>query len=190
MATTTYSPATQEACPDTSELKQVERVGSAALPAVARRSFQQGIELLNGGEAQAAARAFEQALEAAPDFADGHVGLGIAYAIDSQVYPALDHFERAAELDSGNFFAHFKLGQFYFKLRIPQKGYAEIARALECATTIEERKLVAQVLREERHREHNAVRRPWWNKPFSRAGLFVSAALGTAAILMLLLRLA
>lgn len=190
MATVSISPVAREVCPGPSEFKQIERVGSAALPVEARRSFQEGIELLNRGEAREAARSFEEALEAAPDFADGHVGLGIAYAVDSRIYPALDHFERAAELEPRNFFAHFKLGQFYFKLRVPQKGYAEISRALECATTIEERKLVAQVLREERQREHNAVRRPWWNKPFKRAALGLGAVLGAAAILMLFLRLA
>ena len=189
MATMNYSPAAQEVCRDSGEVRQIERVGSAALPAVAHRSFQEGIELLNHGEARAAARSFEQVLEAAPDFADGHVGLGIAYAIDSRIYPALDHFERAAELEPWNFFAHFKLGQFYFKLRVPQKGYAEIARALECATTLEERKLVAQVLREERQREHNAVRRPSWYKPFNRAALWLGAALGAAGILALFFRL-
>ncbi len=180
----------EDGCRASGGATQIQRAETAALSAEAQRWFSEGLELLNLGEPRAAVAWFERALEVAPDFADGHVGLGIACAIDSRIYPALDHFERAAELEPWNFFAHFKLGQFYFKLRVPQKGYAEMSRALDCACTLEERKLVAQVLREEKQREHGGVRRPWWNRRFGRTGVLLGAVLGAAAILMLILHLA
>jgi len=187
VATTTFPMTIEDArqqCPATSQLARVDK---EALSREARWCFTQGIELLNRGEAREAAACFARALAHSPDFADAHVGLGIAYAIDSRIYPALDHLERAAALEPKNFYTHFKLGQFYFKLRIPQKGYAETARALACAATLDERRLVAQILREERQRESSGVRRPWWNRPFSRSALYLGAGLVAAGCAMLVL---
>ena len=161
-----------------------ERLPAALVPVQASLSFRQGLESLNHGNAREAVSFFEEALAAAPEFADGHVGLGIAYALVSRVYAALDHLERATQLEPESYYAHFKLGQLYFKLRIPQKGYEEMSRALACATSLQERKLVAQLLREERQHEKNSVGRPVWNKPFSWAGLYLGASV--VAVLLLL----
>ena len=167
--------------------EELQRVSPAQLPTTALSSFRAGIDSLNCGEAKAAATCFEEALRLAPDFADGHIGLGIAYAIDSRVYLALDHLEHAVKLEPGNFYAHFKLGQLYFKLRGTQKGYEQADRALACATSLEERKLVAQLLREERQQEKNGEMRPWWNKPFSKSSAYLGVALlaGLCAALLL-----
>ena len=153
----------------------------------ARDSFREGLEWLGRGEPREAIQRLETAVARAPHYSNAFVGLGIAYAMDSQVYPALDNFERAAEVDPGNFFAHFKLAQFHFKLRIPRKGYEEAARALECATTLEEKRLIAQILKEERQRETNGVSRPTWSKPFSRNWLRAAFILLLAACAMLVL---
>jgi tetratricopeptide (TPR) repeat protein len=156
------------------------------LPDQARCSFNEGLELLDTGEPRMAATSFEKALEIAPYCADAHVAVGIAYAMDSRIYPAIDHLEKAAEIEPDNFFAHFKMGQLCFKLRTPQKGYEALARALDCATSREEKRLVAQLLKEEKQREVNGIARPTLNRPFSRSGIYVAIAMGVAAIFMLL----
>jgi tetratricopeptide (TPR) repeat protein len=166
-----------------SSLEEVESTQALAgfpgdsLTAEVALSFRDGIECLNRGEPGEAARYFEDVLARAPKFADGHVGLGIAYAVEAKVYPAIDHLEEAARLAPDNFYAHFKLGQLYFKLRVPQKGFEGMRLALRCASTPGERRLVAQLLREEKQREKSAYRRPWWNKPFSQMALLVGASL-------------
>jgi tetratricopeptide (TPR) repeat protein len=147
------------------------------------------MEMLEIGEPREAIQKLEEAVACAPHYSDGYVGLGIAYAMTSQVYPALDSFERAAELDPTNFYAHFKLAQFHFKLRIPDKGYEEAGRALKCATTPEEKWLVAQILKEERGREAGGVRRPAWSRPYSRFWLRVGGALLLMGCLALILSL-
>lgn len=162
----------------------LERV-SETLPAEAGASFRQGLEWLGLGEASEAVRCFEQALERAPNFADGHVGLGMALAVSAQIYPALDHLEEATRLEPENFYAHFKLGQLYFKLRVPQMGYEQMTRALDCASSLGERRLVAQLLREEKQREKSAYQRPWWNKAFSRC--VVLAGAGSLMVLLVAL---
>jgi Tfp pilus assembly protein PilF len=162
--------------------------GPATLAGEASRFFQEGIEFLGVGEPREAIVRLEEVVARAPHYSNGHVGLGIAYAMDSQVYPALDHFEKAAEVDPSNFYAHFKLAQFHFKLRVPKKGYEEAARALKCASSVEEKKLVAQILKEERQREAAGVRRPTWDRPFSKNWVRLGLALLVAACLFLALR--
>jgi hypothetical protein len=57
---------------------------------------------------------------------------------------------------------------------------------LRCVTTLEQRKMLTQLLKEERARERNGIARPWFNKPYSRAGLFVAGS-GLAAVIGALL---
>jgi len=163
--------------------------GAAALSTEAQNSFREGMDLLGIGEPRQAISRLENAVTCAPHYSDGCVGLGMAYAMDSQVYLALDSFERAAELDPANFYAHFKLAQFHFKLRIPRKGYEEAECALRCATTLEERRLIAQILKEERAREAGGMSRPTWDKPFSRNWLRVGLAILLAACVILVLNM-
>lgn len=158
------------------------------LPDGAQRDFATGIEMLGVGEPVRAAECLERVLQVAPGFADGHVALGMAYAVASNIYPALDHLDRAIKLAPSNFFAHFKLGHLYFRLRVPRKGYLEMERALDCATSVRERKLAAYLIREERQREHGSIQRPWWHKPFSRKTLYI-AATAVAVIGIQLLRI-
>jgi tetratricopeptide (TPR) repeat protein len=187
MATVSSDPATAGFVPGAEAAEIVARGGESLVPSQALEMFHEGMGYLNGGELRLAISSFEQALAAAPDFADGHVALGVAYAVDYRVYPAIDHLQRATSLAPGNFSAHFKLGQLYFKLRVAQKGYAEMARALDCCTSLEQKRMVAQLIREEKQREKNAYARPWWNKPFSSIAVAMGAGVTLALLVALLL---
>ena len=158
--------------------------GGLAGPAM--RHVREGLEQLSLGEPAAAVVALNAALEHAPDLSDAHVALGVAYAMTSRIYPAIDHLTRASELEPENFHAPFKLAQLYFKLRVPAKGYEAARRALDCAGTLDERRLIAQLLRQERERERDGIARPWFHKAFSRSALWLAAS-GTAALLLALL---
>ena len=162
----------------------LRRASGLSVPAL--QHVREGLEQLSLGEPAAAAVALNSALEHAPDLPDAHVALGVAYAMTSRIYPAIDHLTRAAELEPENFHAPFKLAQLYFKLRVPAKGYEAARRALDCAGTLDERRLIAQLLRQERERERDGIARPWFHKAFSRSGLWL-AATGTAAVLVALL---
>ncbi len=170
MATSTVIPLSLNA----EETRTQDRVssivpcGSSALTIQAQDAFREGMDFLAAGEPSEAIEKLEIVTALAPHYSDGFVALGMAYAMDSRVYPALDSLERAAEVSPSNFYAHFKLAQLHFKIRVPKKGFEEAAVALKSATTIEERKLVAQLLKEERMREANGLARPTWDKPFSK----------------------
>lgn len=162
-----------EVAPEPSECLEP---GNSNLPMEVSQRFSEGLELMNHGESAAAAICFEQIVQALPKCADAHVGLGIAYAVTGKIYPALDHLEEATNLEPDNFFAHFKLGQLQFKLHVPKKGYEEMQKALDCATSIEERKLVGRLIHEQKQREQKGLARPTWDRPFSRKTLLLVAA--------------
>ncbi len=176
MATLTFDSAIRDYTESLPETPQAMVVQDSALPMDLSKRFSEGLELMNHGEPAAAAACFEQIVEMLPEFADAHVGLGIAYAVTGKVYPAMDHLEEAARLEPENFFAHFKLGQLMFKLHVPKKGYEEMQKAIRCATSIEERKLVGQLIHEQKQREEKGLARPTWDRPFSRKGLLLVGA--------------
>jgi tetratricopeptide (TPR) repeat protein len=163
--------------------------GAGAISAQARHYFQEGIARLQSGDAAAAVAAFSQSLEHAPEFAEGHVFLGIAHSLTYNIYPAIDHLEEAGRLAPESFAAHYTLAQLNFKLRIPQKGYEEAQHALRCVETLEQRKLLTQLLKEERERERNGIARPSFSKPFSRPMLFLAGSALAAAIIFLVTHL-
>jgi tetratricopeptide (TPR) repeat protein len=149
--------------------------------------FRDGMTHLGMGKPGEAITSFTRALDSVPDFAAGHVGLAIAYAMTNSIYPALDHLEHAAKLEPDSFAAHFTLAQLSFKLRIPQKGYAAAERALQSVSSIEQRKMLTRLLKEERARERNGISRPWFNKPFSVPILFLAGSGLAAALAALML---
>lgn len=183
MATVDIDLAVQDLALVSSEPAEGGTTKSAVVPVEVSRRFSEGLDLLNHGEPSAAAACFEQIVEALPDFADAHVALGIADAVCGRIYSALDHLEEAARLEPDNFFAHFKLGQLCFKLHVPQRGYDEMRKALDCASSACERKLVGQLIHEEKQREGKSLARPTWNRPFSRRTLWL---LGASVVLPIL----
>ena len=164
-------------------------VAPQALAPKAHRSFQQGMAHLQSGDAALAVTALSETIEHAPGFTAGHVFLGIAHALTSNIYPALDHLEIATKLEPDNFAAHYTLAQLNFKLRIPQRGYEEAELALHCQMNLEQRKLLNQLLREERARERNGIARPWFNKPFSRPMLLLAGSGMVAAAIAALMHM-
>ena len=126
--------------------------------------------------------AFSRCVRCAAGFADAHVFLGIAHALTNNIYPAIDHLEEAARLEQNSFAAHYAMAQLHFKLRIPQIGYEAAERAMRCVRTLEQRKMLAQLLREEKARERNGIARPWFHKPFSPRVLFLAASSAAAMV--------
>jgi tetratricopeptide (TPR) repeat protein len=159
---------------------------TAAISAQARQHFQEGIARLQSGDAAGAVAAFSQCLEHSPEFSEGHVFLGIAHSLTYNIYPAIDHLEEAGRLDPDSFAAHYTLAQLSFKLRIPKNGYEEARHALRCVQTLEQRKLLTQLLKEERDRERNGIARPSFNKPFSMRILVLAGGAIAAAIIFVM----
>jgi len=137
-----------------------------SISAAAAAAFREGLEHFQVGDPGAALEAFSRSALQAPECAEVRIFLGLANALTFNIYPALDQLEKATELEPGSFAAHFTLAQLNFKLRIPDKGYSAAREALRCATTLEQRTLLTQLLKEERARERNGIARPSFSKPW------------------------
>ncbi len=159
---------------------------AAALPMELVFELRDGLEKLQSGEAAKAVTVLSRVVERAPQCSEPRVCLGLAHALTNNIYPAIDELEKAGELAPNNFAAHYTLAQLNFKLRIPKKGYEAAERALACVQTLEQRKMLTQLLREERARERSGIARPSFNKMFSKPMLFLAGS-GLAALLAALL---
>ena len=160
-----------------------------AVSANALQYFQQGLAELQGGNAALAVAALSQSVALAPDFADGRVFLGIAHSLSCEIYPAIDQLEAATALEPGSFIAQYALAQLYFKLRVVEKGYERADCALRCITNLEQRKLLTQLLREEKARERNGIPRPSFSKPFSLSALVIAGGGLCMALIAIFLHL-
>ncbi len=160
-----------------------QKPGGLQLPPEAIECLREGVARLQTGDPRAALAPLEKSIQYAPDFSEAHMFLGLANALNSSIYPAIDHLERATQLEPDSFAAQYALAQLHFKLRLPQKGYEAAERALSCVRTIEQRKRLTELLREERARERNGLVRPSFNKPFSRPALVLA---GTGFLAMLI----
>ena len=164
----------------------LQRTAPSGVSVQARQYFQEGMAHLQSGDAEGAVAALSHSIEHAPAFPDAHVFLGIAHALTSNIYPAIDHLEEAAKLDPDSFAAHYTLAQLNFKLRTPQPGYEAARRALKCVQTLEQRKMLTQLLKEERERERNGMARPSFTKPFSTRMLLLAGSALAAAIIFVM----
>ena len=156
---------------------------TTAVSASALQYFQQGMAELQEGNAALAVAALSQSVALSPAFADGRVFLGIAHSLSCEIYPAIDQLEKATELAPESFIAQYALAQLYFKLRVVEKGYERAEYALHCVTNIEQRKMLTQLLREEKARERNGIPRPSFTKPFSVPALLIAGG-GLCAVLL------
>jgi len=164
----------------------LETIESAGLSVPALADFHEGLAMMEAGQGRAAVDALTRCVQQAPAFPAGHVWLGIAHAVTCNVYPAIDHLEKAAELAPDNFAAHYTLAKYYFTLRIPHKGYESAERALECAVNGQQRIALSQLLQKERERERNGMARPLFNRKFG-VGFGMVAAGAIAAFLCAIL---
>ncbi len=162
-------------------------LSALSVPAEAKEFFREGLEHFQAGDPGAALTAFSRSVMLAPEFVEAHVFLGLANALTSNIYPALDHLELATQLQPDSFAAHYTLAQLNFKLRIPKKGYEEANEALRCTSNLEQRAMLTQLLREERARERNGIARPTFTKKFSPPVLWMTGSGLAAAIVALIL---
>jgi tetratricopeptide (TPR) repeat protein len=162
---------------------------TTALSANALQYFQQGMAELQNGNAALAVSALSHTVAMAPSFSDGRIFLGIAHSLSCEIYPAIDQLEKATELAPDSFIAQYALAQLYFKLRVVEKAYEHAQSALKSVANIEQRKMLTQLLREERARERNGIARPSFNKPFSTPALVIAGGGLCAAVLAILVHL-
>ena len=118
-------------------------------------------------------RSLELACEQNPHSADLRTCLGMAYAMNYEVYKSEDALERARELEPDNFFAHLKYAELHYRLRALIRAEQETLQAVELATNSWELSLARKQLQEIRRLMREGTQKPEWTKPLTRPAVYL-----------------
>lgn len=99
-----------------------------------------------------------------PENADMRTCLGIAHAMNYDVYPSMDALEEARRIEPENFFAQLKYSELLFRLRIIDRAEEETAAALNLARNEWELALARRQLAEVRRLRRKGLTRPRWSQ--------------------------
>jgi hypothetical protein len=99
-----------------------------------------------------------------PGSTDLRTCLGMAYAMNYDVYKSMDALEAAVRLDETHFFAQLKLAELFYRLRALPKAQEEAVKALNLAQNGWELSLSRKLLQEIRRLTHDGTQKPAWTK--------------------------
>jgi hypothetical protein len=120
-----------------------------------------------------------QTLEAAclanPRSADLRTCLGMAYAVNYDVYKSMDALAAAVSIDPTHFWAQLKYGELNFRLRALLVAEKETAKALDLAQNGWQLSLARKQLQEIRRLSRDSTRNVTWNKPLTLPVLTLAA---------------
>jgi hypothetical protein len=118
-------------------------------------------------------RGLEQACEKNPRSADLRTCLGMAYAMNYEVYKSEDALKLSTQLEPDNFFAHLKYAELHYRLRALIRAEQETLKAVELAGNSWELSLARKQLQEIRKLMREGTQKPEWTKPLARPALFL-----------------
>jgi hypothetical protein len=129
-----------------------------------------------------------QSLEAAcrqnPRSADLRTCLGMAYAMNYEVYKSMDALELAVQTEPEHFFAQLKYAELHYRLRALIKAEAEALKAAELAANAWELSLARKLLHEIRTLHRAGTQKPEWTKPLKTPVLALGAMLVLFSIMV------
>jgi tetratricopeptide (TPR) repeat protein len=115
----------------------------------------------------------ERAADANPQSADLRTCLGMAYAMNFEVYKSMDALECAVALEPDNFFAQLKLAELNYRLRALVRAEEDTLRAVELATNTWELALARKQLQEIRRLHREGTQKPEWTKSLKSPAVFL-----------------
>ena len=123
-------------------------------------------------------RDLEKSCEQSPHSADLRTCLGMAYAMNYEVYKSMDALELAVQLEPDHFFGQLKYAELHYRLRALIKAEEEALKALELAANAWEISLARKLLHEIRTLHRNGTQKPEWTKSlkapaFCLAGMMI-----------------
>ncbi len=112
-------------------------------------------------------RNLELTCEQNPRSADLRTCLGMAYAMNYEVYKSMDALELAVRLEPEHFFAQLKYAELHYRLRALIRAEQETLKAADLATNAWELSLARQQLQEIRKLMREGTQKPEWTKPLA-----------------------
>lgn len=117
----------------------------------------------------------EEACLANPQSADLRTCLGMAHAVNYDVYKSMDALEDARAVDPDNFWAQLKYAELHYRLRALNQAEDETRRAADLARNPFQLAVARQQMKEIRTLKHSSVRNVHWTKPLTTPALVFSA---------------
>ena len=115
----------------------------------------------------------EMACEEDPQSADLRTCLGMAHAMNYDVYRSMDALEFAVRLDPQHFFAQLKLSELFYRLRALFRAEQETLNAMELAANSWELSLARKQLQEIRRLSREGTQKPEWTKSLTAPAIFL-----------------
>lgn len=106
----------------------------------------------------------EQACLENPESADLRTCLGMAHAMNYDVYGSMDALEAAIRLDPRNFWAQYKQAELHYRLRALIRAEEETRKALDLAENPWQLSLARKQLQEIRRLSREGARNVAWTK--------------------------
>jgi tetratricopeptide (TPR) repeat protein len=109
----------------------------------------------------------ERACVEQPENADVRTCLGMAHAMNYDVYKSMDALEEARRIEPENFFAQLKYSELYYRLRALDRSEEETRKAVDLAGNAWELSLARKQLAEIRRLKREGTQKPAWTKPLT-----------------------
>jgi len=120
-----------------------------------------------------------------PQSADVRTMLGMAHAVNLDVYKSMDALEDARAVEPENFWAQLKYAELHYRLRALNKAEEETRRAAELAENPLQLALARKQMQDIRTLKHSCVRNVHWTKPLTVPALVFSAGIVAMFVVML-----
>ncbi len=128
----------------------------------------------------------EKACEEHPLSADLRTCLGVAHAMNYDVYKSMDALEGAVALDETHFFAQLKYSELLYRLRAMERAEAETLKAVNLAGNGWELALARKQLQDIRQKRREGTQRPEWNKPLKTPAICMVALMTIVSVFMVI----
>jgi tetratricopeptide (TPR) repeat protein len=106
-----------------------------------------------------------------PRSADLRTCLGMAYAVNYEVYKSMDALEAATAIDPTHFWAQLKYGELHYRLRALLRAEEETLKAVELAQNSLQLSLARKQLQGIRKLNRASIRNVTWDKPLTKPAL-------------------
>src|SRR5260370_2431187 len=113
----------------------------------------------------------EKACADNPNSADLRTCLGMAHAVNYDVYKSMDALEAAVRLNGRHFFAQFKYAELHYRIRALHRAEDATLKAMALATNAFEASLVHRQLLEIRRLKREGTQKPEWTKSLKAPAL-------------------
>jgi hypothetical protein len=118
-------------------------------------------------------RTLERLCEENPHSADLRTCLGMAHAVNYDVYKSMDALEAAVQLNGRHFFAQFKYAELHYRIRALHRAEEETLKAMDLAENAWEQSLAHKQLLEIRRLEREGTQKPEWTKSLLSPAIFL-----------------